>query len=136
MHLGRWRWLAASLATACASCTLVNDYPVSAELCTGGIDEDLDGAGDCADGDRDGRCPEGGSEACRTERDDDGDGLPDADDPRCWPELPITLTSCRTIAGSLFDLARNEAFWSADHLYYYPDPRGSGRDVLGVGGRD
>src|SRR4051812_22232045 len=115
------RATAASLALVCALSaangggTALYPYPIREEVCTGGADEDLDGLADCDDDDCDGQCPEEGA-ACSNLRDDDGDGFEDSDDPRCWPEAAITLDRCRTIDGSAFDLARNEAFWSADHL--------------------
>ncbi len=53
------------------------------EVCTGGVDEDVDGLVDCADPDCNGStpCPEG--EDCFNGSDDDGDGAVDCDDGEC-----------------------------------------------------
>jgi hypothetical protein len=62
------------------------------ELCGNGLDDDADGAADCDDADCDGSCPE----ACTDGRDNDGDGAIDCDDADCSvPECPEVCTDGR-----------------------------------------
>jgi uncharacterized repeat protein (TIGR01451 family) len=88
----------ACTAEACTAgvCTYT-PVPPAAEVCDDGIDNDCDGATDCADADCDGApaCA-GPPEICGNCEDDDGDGLIDFEDPDCCAD-PMTLAVAQMI---------------------------------------
>ncbi len=118
-----------ALVALLPSCTLVNRYDVSPELCRGGVDEDVDGRIDCDDPDCASTCDERAQCAdgedndadgaidcadtdcdqtdacpevgtsCADGRDNDGDGRIDARDAECWPSAIVTTERCASILG-------------------------------------
>lgn len=123
----------AALASLAVGCTLLQPYPDDAvELCTGGVDEDLDGLVDCADPNCIGQCPEESAATCANGDDDDGDGHVDLDDPRCWPFGRVTLHACRTIAGTELSIASTGGAFGYNRIVAVADPAGSGSDVSGA----
>ncbi len=77
--------------------------PAEFEECGNGVDDDGDGATDCADPDCAAEC--GGAEECGNGVDDDGDGATDCADPDCAAECgtegPIHVVGgCRTVRGT------------------------------------
>jgi hypothetical protein len=95
----------AALATFGASCSVLAGYrapvpEVGVDACGNLVDDDFDGALDCDDVDCNGLCSEEHAESCADDRDNDGDGLTDGSDPRCWRFSPPTVQSCATVRGS------------------------------------
>ena len=69
------------------------------ESCNDGVDQDLDGAFDCADRDCDGSCTEE-APRCNDGRDNDQDGAFDTLDPGCWRERALRVERCASISGT------------------------------------
>src|SRR6187551_3728317 len=80
------------------------------EICDDELNNDGDPSGpDCKDEDCNGHCPEESADSCEDGWDNDGDGLTDGEDPRCWGHRPIQAASCLSsdpsqLAFDLFDL--------------------------------
>jgi hypothetical protein len=81
MHALRTRTAGAALAVAIAGCSIVRPYTARPEVCDDGVDQDVDGALDCADPDCAAACDEHAQ--CANDRDDDLDGRVDCTDPDC-----------------------------------------------------
>ncbi|MFH2005075.1 MAG: PPC domain-containing protein [bacterium] len=109
------------------------------EVCTGGIDEDVDGLVDCADPDCNGTtaCPTG--EDCTNGTDDDGDGAADCDDGECVWLGVCTGNLCEPVAGAVLTCGTsltgesNDAsgFTTTFNRYECGDPSGGPMESLG-----
>lgn len=97
-----------------AACASLLPYPEQeTEICTGGVDEDLDDLVDCDDHvDCDGQCAERTEVTCRNGFDDDLDGLIDAADPRCWPYADIEVRRCESVRGTAVVLEPDDMNWT------------------------
>ncbi len=102
-----------------------------ADACSNFVDDDLDDTVDCDDVDCDGVCPEEALGPCTDGRDNDGDGVIDGADPRCWHVLPPAVTRCATVVGSHVEPAIEEGalIWRG-LAQIVPDPRGDGGSVF------
>ena len=119
--LRRSGWAALALVLGAAGCTALFGYPEpsaenTADACSDGIDNDFNGAIDCADPSCDGFCPEGEGSSCSDGRDNDGDGLPDGSDPGCWHGIGPGLRRCGSTEPTdfeeRFDSALSTARWA------------------------
>lgn len=103
--MSRFPWLTGCLCLALTGgCRAALAFPdptaegADLESCGDGVDQDLDGAVDCADPDCDGSCTEE-APRCNDGRDNDRDGAFDTIDPGCWRERALSVERCASIEG-------------------------------------
>lgn len=106
-----------------------------AVACANFVDDDLDGSLDCDDVGCDGVCPEETPRTCTDGRDNDGDGVLDGADARCWHFVPPSATSCATVRGSDIEppIVEGALVWRG-LASTVSDPRGGAGSVFAARG--